>query len=375
METTADQFMSIGGNREVQYFGEYGYKYTGQSHEAKETPLAIQTLLDAIRPTLGDRSNSWLNSRLVTKYKDGDSHIPMHRDNEAPIDPDSIIVTASIGMTRTMKFSNGNEEQSLEIGDGSVYVMTRYSQDHWEHGIPPIESIAPDGPDNMRYSFTFRHIAPHFLNSTVLIGDSNTQYVKFGSGFGTLGRWVPGKRIKAAKIQDIPSPNDIGPFRNVVIHTGINNLTENSRPSSRALVSQLRVKCKDIHTVYPNAKIHISLLLPTKSSLVNNRVTELNNMILDMAFGMKNLFVMDNSVLGSDNGCLQLRYGRHISPGIPNANDIVHLGRDGLRLFCKNIKQCILNKGRNQSRERFQASQGSYRSAFMGGSSVGLNRG
>ena len=30
---------------------------------------------------------------------------------------------------------------------------------------------------------------------SIILGDSNTQHIKFGSGKGTLGAWMPGKRV------------------------------------------------------------------------------------------------------------------------------------------------------------------------------------
>lgn len=311
----------------------------------------------------------WLNSCLITRYKDGGSHIPKHSDNESAIDPESVIVTASFGAERKIKFmcARNNEEKTLNLKDNSVFVMTRESQDHWQHEIAPTpEDERVESPSNgMRYSFTFRHISPHFMNSTVLIGDSNTKYVKFGNDDRSLGKWMPGKSIRAYKIEDIPSAHEIGPYRNIIIHTGINNLTDDlHRASNGSLIRQLKAKCSGIHGTYPNARIFISLLLPTKSRMVNSRVNQLNGAILDMVFGQKNMFIIDNSILSDGNGCLPSKYGRFIGYDTPNANDIVHLGKVGIRLFCKNLKKVVLNRGRSQERERFQGSGGNYRNAL-----------
>ena len=367
MEEHVNDFTSVGGSREVLYFGEYSYSYTGTKHDARETPLAIQELLDSIRPHLPN-PNCWLNSCLVTRYKGAKSHIPLHRDDEPPIDPESVIVTASLGNQRTLNFVNnaGDQHESLTLQDQSVYVMSRYSQDFWQHEISPLTPETPDTEsepndiESLRYSFTFRHISPHFINSTILVGDSNTQEVKFGRGVGTLGRWVPGKRVKAAIIEHIPPPHKIGPYRNVVLHTGINNLTNENRPSNRVLVNKLRAKCSDITSVYPKTRVYVSLLLPTKSRLVNRRVTDFNNMILDMVFNLKNVFIIDNSIIGDESGCMPAKYGRYLRNSVPNANDIVHLGRTGIRIFCVNIKKSIMNRGLNQSRDRYSGSGGNY---------------
>ena len=365
LDEHAEDFTSVGGSRDVLYFGEYSYSYTGTKHEARETPLVIQELLDSIRPHLPN-PNCWLNSCLVTRYKGAGSHIPLHRDDEPPIDPESVIVTASLGNQRTLNFINntGDQQRSLTLQDQSVYVMSRFSQDFWQHEISPLTPESSDDgsetDESLRYSFTFRHISPHFINSTVLVGDSNTQEVKFGKGVGTLGRWVPGKRIKAAKIEHIPSPQEIGPYRNIVVHTGINNLTNESRPSNRVLASKLKAKCSDITSVYPKAKVYVSLLLPTKSRLVNKRVSDFNNLILDMVFGLKNVFIIDNSIIGDESGCMPAMYGRYLRNSVPNVNDIVHLGRTGIKMFCMNIKKSIMNRGQNQSRDRYGAGGGNY---------------
>ena len=220
-----------------------------------------------------------------------------------------------------------------------------------------------------RYSFTFRRTAPHFKNSVVVVGDSNTQNIKFGKRIGTLGAWAPGKRMKASKIENIPPPHEIGPYRNIVLHTGINNISdENSRRSNRTLITHLAKKCDDIHACYPKSKIHVSLLLPTKSSYVNSRIAELNNLILDMTYSKENTFILDNSNLGTDRGILPDKYGRFLYNGRPNSNDIVHLGREGLKVFCRNIKKCVAHRNNSQSMERFRGGGGNYGNALDRGS-------
>ena len=389
LETKSTDFTTVGGSRDVLYFGEHGYWYTGAYHQAKPIPLELQDLIDCVRPSLPN-TKSWLNSCLITRYKGPNSHIPMHSDNEANIDPESVIVTVSLGQERTLKFTHNasSTEKNLTLKDGSVYVMSRLSQEIWKHGIEPLESIDDETPgsnnedqdeltnDNtessedplLRYSFTFRHVAPFFKNSTVIVGDSNTKYIKFGKDAGTLGKWLPGKRMWAAKIGDIPSPMEIGPYRNIVIHSGINDIRDDfNRPSNRALIGQLKQKCDDIQSFYPNSKIHLSLLLPTKSHHVNTRVGELNGMLIDFVFNRKNMFVIDNSILGSQNGCMPSKYGRFLRNGTPLANDVVHLGREGLRVFCMNIKRCIVQRGERQTVERFRGRSGDYRGALNRG--------
>ena len=89
-----------------------------------------------VRPNLSD-PKSWINSCLITRYDDGVSSIPLHSDDETFVDPESEILTVSIGATRTVKFIDKEENttKSLEVVYGSAYVMSRFSQDFWKHGF------------------------------------------------------------------------------------------------------------------------------------------------------------------------------------------------------------------------------------------------
>ena len=195
----------------------------------------------------------------------------MHEILRAYIDPESEIITVSIGCKRPMKFVNNTSTvtEELSLADSSVLITSRYAQDFWIHSIEPDSEISED-----RYSFTFRHLSPGFANSTVLIGDSNTRHLKFGAKLGTFGHRMHGKTISALHIEEIPEPQNIGPYRKIVIHTGINNVKQQSRKSNRSLINELEVKCASIHDIYPRCKIYISMLLPTKSNALNYRIRE-----------------------------------------------------------------------------------------------------
>ena len=65
------------------YFGEYSYKYTGREHPAKEPPPVLMKVLDAVNPKTEECRTLKANSCLITRYKSGSCHIPMHRDDEA----------------------------------------------------------------------------------------------------------------------------------------------------------------------------------------------------------------------------------------------------------------------------------------------------
>ena len=362
IESQSSEFTSADdkNSRQLLYFGEYAYRYTGKEHPAKPPPPVLMKVLDAVDPKTGDSRTLQANSCLITRYTSGDNHIPMHRDDELTIDPDSHILTVSLGASRRMNFANNDDSQvdSLTLEDCSLLVTSRYAQDFWKHGILPEEGVTGE-----RISLTFRQIAPQHINSTILMGDSNTSKVSFGTGQGTLGAWVPGKRVKVGHIEALPDAVDVGPYRNIVIHTGINSLNTRYHPRSETyLIHHLESKCKEYMTVYPRAKIHISMLLPTRLRELNQRVYRFNQAILDMSFQYKNIQIIDNSVFGS---YLSDEHGRwNVQEQRPLVSDNLHLGRKGIRLFAMNIKGAVIGKGLSQSRARFNSSQGNYQGAF-----------
>ena len=50
------EFVNIGGCRDTMYFGEYGYKYSGGKHDAKDMPTAVTDLLNLVKENLSDPS-------------------------------------------------------------------------------------------------------------------------------------------------------------------------------------------------------------------------------------------------------------------------------------------------------------------------------
>ena len=200
-EREKDSFTTIGSenSRDVLYFGEYSYRYSGGEHAAKPLPEEVKNLVASIRPILLNPEKP-INSCLVSRYQTGLNSIPPHRDNEPVIDPETDIITVSIGAERQMTFAdnNGSDVRHQTLLDRSMLVSSRFAQDFWLHSIDSTDSVG------VRYSFTLRHVDPHFINSTVILGDSNSTNVKFGSGIGTLGAWMPGRRIKVGHIEAIP---------------------------------------------------------------------------------------------------------------------------------------------------------------------------
>ena len=353
ISTSNENFVKV-GNREVMYFGEFSYKYGNTEHRPSPVPSSIQKLIDEIHDKFPNSTK--INSCLVTKYADGSSDCPSHGDDEPFINPKSDIFTFSMGAVRSMKFVNcsdnaANVNDCVSLKDNDLLVFSRASQDFFHHSI-----VADQNSSQIRYSFTFRSLAPYNINYTTIIGDSNTKDIVFGSDKGKLGLWLPGSRIKASKIKNIPDPFTIGPCRNILLNVGINDVQEDNPKSTECLVDQLDSKIKSIMKVYPKTKVSISLLLPTKISYLNFRVNQLNNGIKRLAANSRNINVIEHSNLVDQFGFLNPVLGRH-KRGLPNPDDHVHLGPNGIKRFVLNIKNTILRKksqpvrgnvGRNQ---------------------------
>ena len=149
------------GNREVDYFGLCPYHYGHSRHEPKPYPKSnffsdICNLLNNHDPDF----NLETYTCLVTRYRDGDSDIAPHSDNEACILSDSNIYTVSVGADRTLDCRNKLGEVTIcsyPLTDGSIYKMSRDSQNIWEHSIPAVKSC-----NSPRISFTFRKIDPTY---------------------------------------------------------------------------------------------------------------------------------------------------------------------------------------------------------------------
>ena len=105
------------------------------------------------------------NSCMITRYKGGSKYSPHKSEVEPVIDPASVITSIYIseGSPRKLNFAPKGEYSGVNtevvLADSILCTYSRFSQDFWTHGISKEES-----EDGIYYSFTFRNIAPHFLN-------------------------------------------------------------------------------------------------------------------------------------------------------------------------------------------------------------------
>ena len=221
-----------------------------------------------------------LNACLANRYEGPESSLPEHSDDEYSINPDSDIFTISIGVPRKVTFKEiftGQETESTAQPD-SLYVMSRESQNVYRHRIDADSSC-----NGVRYSLTFRSVHWRYLNSTCIVGDSNTRDIKFGTGKGTVGESTPGRQVYAPTIEMI-DPLCCASYSNVVVAVGGNNFKSrdisNTHDVKRIYV-EYKTKIMDIQRLNRKCKIFIVPALPTKLMAVIRRIVDFNNLLIN----------------------------------------------------------------------------------------------
>ena len=374
--------------RLVAVFGEE-YPYPGAPrHSVKEIPAAITKIIEKIQDRdcfKGSTEN--INQVVVNKYTGKKSFLPEHSDNEPEIRPKSLIFGVTLGATRAIRFRDkfGKEgEKVLAPEDGSLYAMSMESQHYWSHRLDADEDEEENSGSTIRYSITFRSVGQECKNSLIILGDSNTKHLKFGSGKkneqGTFGFLLPGERVETFHLRQIDPIKCLG-YRNIMVHCAINDVRDRSpgrlqtdpHPTDvQAHVDILLLKLMTIKKYCPYASIIVSPILPTKSANLNKRCMRFNNILSDFVYnnklgsGMKLLnfedFVSyrgDMCVLRSDMGCWDTKTDTY------HVKDKLHLGKRGVRLLAQIVRESVLG---STSNKQGKGSSGSYRNAFTGNS-------
>ena len=295
-------------------------------------PDPIGKLANLIKAKYPD---SVVNQCLVNRYTDESAFLPEHSDDEKSIVHGSNIFTVSVGDTCDVTFrkrDGTNEEVVKSIKGKSMYVMSRISQAQWSHRI----DSSPTGR-SLRYSITFRYVSKNGNEATIIQGDSNTRHLKFGSGKGTFGDRLPGKRLLRYTIDTIEPEACIG-YKNVVIHCGINDIR---RPQAdvRDCATRLIGKLDKISRICKSStKIIVSPILPTKLQHLNERAILFNHLLFDYVNRVNpRIGCLDfNNFLDSETGLLANQYG-----SFRDRSDAIHLGSSGIFTLSRVIVEKI----------------------------------
>ncbi|KAL5266915.1 hypothetical protein ACHWQZ_G004079 [Mnemiopsis leidyi] len=283
-------------------------------------PEPINKLAEQIKEKYPE---SVINQCLINRFTDGSSKLPEHSDDEDTVVFGSNIFTVSIGDTCDVAFQrrDGSEQTKVTVDGRSIYVMSRESQDHWSHRIDPTSNPEERG---LRFSITFRYLSKNGQNATIIQGDSNTRFLKFGSGKGTFGDQLPGKRVQCFTIDQIDPKACVG-YKQVVIHCGINDI-KSTRADVRDCANKLISKLDLITKLCKGSKIILSPILPTKSPFLNRKAIQFNEFIFDYVNRVNpRVGCLDFNCFLDESGILASKFGR-----FRNTSDAIHLGSTGI---------------------------------------------
>ena len=344
---TSQKFVQKNG-RMVLKFGE-SYMYSGDSSppSSSEIPQPLITAIDKV--TSHCKLTHKPNSVLINYYPPPDdvtlcNGLAFHSDDEPDILADSEIATISIGDVRKVSFrpihsvvDTSDHPSCLNPASNSLYIMTRSSQAWYQHSIGSVPPSSQLPVQTGRYSITLRTISKQFKRSTVIIGDSNTKNIKFGSGTGTMGQSFPGMRAKASKISNIDPSLCIG-YSNAVIVCGTNDLrTENLKSPNdvHQLVDILHLKLQQIQTICPRIKIFVTAVLPSRFPRMNKNIIMFNRLVYDMLESSLEQSVWQIGVYHfvDNKGLLAMNLTRN--------GDEIHLGNRGLSKFVSCVKHWV----------------------------------
>ncbi len=146
--------------RLVAWYGDVDYRYSGIHHAKAAMPAWLRNLADDLseQASLALGKPVEVNSVLCNWYRNGQDSISFHADDEAELGDKPVIISVSLGATRSFQFkenANPKNKVTYALTDGSVVVMYGNSQSKWKHGIPKEKHIQDE-----RFNLTFRLTMP-----------------------------------------------------------------------------------------------------------------------------------------------------------------------------------------------------------------------
>jgi len=130
--------------------------------------------LGCIRDYVEGTTGRKFNSVLVNKYKDGNTNLSYHHDNDPWLGENFIVPSLSFGAKR--KFIVKQKSNIVKEGEkpikkeyilesGSMVIMGESLQKFWVHGIPKqLKSLEdPKKKTGIRFNLTFRNVIPELV--------------------------------------------------------------------------------------------------------------------------------------------------------------------------------------------------------------------
>lgn len=138
----------------IAYYADAGKSYTYSNLKLNPKPwnTQLQYLLNCCNKVY---KATW-NAALLNRYKNGSDSMGWHSDDEPELGMDPVIASFSFGVSRNLKFrlkADHKVTYSLPLEHGSLLLMHKGTQLHWQHAIPKTKLI-----DQERINITFRSI-------------------------------------------------------------------------------------------------------------------------------------------------------------------------------------------------------------------------
>jgi alkylated DNA repair dioxygenase AlkB len=148
------EFRGYLGNRRVASFG-YRYDFSKRAvEEAVAIPEFLLTLRAKIARFAGRKAEEF-EQIGVQEYAAG-AGIGWHKDRPQFGEIAGVSLLAAAPMRLRRKEGDHWRRATQIVAPRSVYMLTDAARRDWEHSIPPM--------DELRYSITFRTLAPGFVN-------------------------------------------------------------------------------------------------------------------------------------------------------------------------------------------------------------------
>ena len=362
------------GARKVAHFGPTPYRYGKTVHSPNSYPAnpALDRIIASLSEHLEDFNKSTY-SCLITLYEGGGNNLPFHSDNEESIVPGSDIVTVSLGHPRSVVFQNIvgplSKRHTHPLQHGSVHLMTRDSQEFWEHCIPAAEPSC--GP---RVSLTFRKLrvvstsqpippirqpehtpAPPTYppDSEDVSSASPTPTPKrlllltdsINLGFPTDLVENPDKLMLICVKKVLFELNKLDEYEHefaysdyVFISSGINDLSRYLW-QERDLFKCIRAKLMRYRLKYPNTTFIFNSLLTTNcGDWLNMEVQKLNHDMFELSLNSK----FQQSLLFFDSHHVALTLNRRFNvPIIDDSGNGIHITHRAKREIWGVIRRCV----------------------------------
>lgn len=135
------------------WYGDAGkeYRFSGLSLQPNPwTPLLLKMKQDILAATGDD-----FNSVLLNLYRNEQDSVAWHSDDEPELGTQPVIVSLSLGATRTFKLRHKTKghKVSVDLPAGSLLRMAGGTQRYWTHAV-----LKEKVPMQARINLTFRQI-------------------------------------------------------------------------------------------------------------------------------------------------------------------------------------------------------------------------